>query len=227
MSKQIVTYGNNDPQSAFYPVVSRTVYDCANSSISRGVTGIPQSIVECFKRFPGIMEIAEAVGFFNPDAATYGSGSSGGGTLKNRKTYTGGGYTLWTGLSGDPPDINLLNTFAPVDMYFNNKSDECAQIGTMFNGDTQWFGCLWGTPEASYSCTCPEIGSKYEAYIKHRLNVASFWNTPVETPVKRTEFVDATATRRVPFVASIEAPAGAPETIITGVAAVCPYRATV
>ena len=48
-----------------------------------------------------------------------------------------------------------------------------------------------GTPSAPYSCTCPEVRPNYEAYIKHRLNVASFWNTPVETPVKRAEFLDA------------------------------------
>jgi hypothetical protein len=68
-------------------------------------------------------------------------------------------------------------------------NEECDKINSTLGG--AWLGCLWGTPSAPYSCVCPDVNTRYEAYIKHRLNVASFWNTPVETPVKRAEFVDA------------------------------------
>lgn len=188
MSNQITTIGTNLPQHAFYPVNSRHVYECANSSVSRGVTGIPQSIQECLRRFPGVRNIAEAVGFFNSKGASFGWATTPSGT--SYAQYISGGYTLWSGNTSDPPANNVLNSSAPVDMFFSNSSDECLQVQAVLN-DTDWFGCLWGTPSAPYSCTCPDIGPKYEAYIKHRLNVASFWNTPVETPVKRTEFVDA------------------------------------
>lgn len=169
MAGQIKTYGTNQSQDALYPVLSKPEYQCANSSITRGVTGIPGSIDECFRSFPGVAEIAEAVGFYNPNIG-------------------GSGYTLWTGASG-PPSINLLNTFQPIDGLLDSPPYECEQIVTQLGSD--WLGCIWGTPEASYSCTCPDIGPKFEAYIRLRLNSASFWNTPVETPVKRAEFSDA------------------------------------
>lgn len=175
MSNQIVTYPSNSPQSAFYPVNSRSVYDCANAFISRGATVAPQSLQDCLQKFKGVRDVAEAIGFFNPSSALFGASGE----------YVSGGYTLWQGLTQAPG-----NTSGPLDMYFPTGSDECNQIQSILGGNS-WFGCLWGTPSAPYSCTCPDTGDRYEAYIKHRLNVASFWNTPVETPVKRAEFVDA------------------------------------
>lgn len=169
MSNQIYTYGSNVSQQALYPVISKPIYECANSSITRGVTGYPSSLDECFQSYPGIRDIAEAIGFYRPDTG-------------------GSGYTLWTGQTC-PPETNLFTQFTPVDVYFETSSHECNEIVSQL--DVNWLGCLWGTPSAPYSCTCPDIGPKYEAYLKHRLNVASFWNTPVETPVKRAEFVDA------------------------------------
>ena len=179
-SKQIYTYGTNQGQEVFYPVNSRDTYECANSSITRGITSTPGSIEECFQSFPGVKDIAEAIGFYQaPVEESEGvSGSS-------------GGISLWEGPTGCPPVLNRLNSSLPIDIYFDTSNEECDKINSTEGLGDEWLGCLWGTPSAPYSCTCPDIGLKYEAYIKLRLNVASFWNTPVETPVKRAEFTDA------------------------------------
>jgi hypothetical protein len=180
-SKQIYTYGTNQGQEAFYPVISRDSYECANSSITRGVTSTPGTIEECFEKFPTVQDIAEAIGFYK-GAVAGTSGSSG----------SSGGVSLWEGPVGCPPVLNRLTSSIPVDIYFDSPNEECGKINSINSGlGPAWLGCLWGTPSAPYSCVCPDVNPRYEAYIKHRLNVASFWNTPVETPVKRAEFVDA------------------------------------
>jgi hypothetical protein len=173
---QIVTIGSNQSQSGIYPVLSKSTYECANAHITRGTTMIPWDLDDCFNSFPGILEIATAIGFYAEGTAG-SSGSSG----------SSGGYTLWTGM-GNPTDIN---TFTTEDIYFDTPTTECTGVLNEPSFGVEWLGCVWGTPDAPYSCSCPDLAPKYEAYIKHRLNVASFWNTPVETPVKRSEFVDA------------------------------------
>ena len=177
-SNQIYTYGTNQGQEAFYPVISRDTYECANSSITRGVTSIPGSIEECFEKFSKVRDIAEAIGFYK-GAVEESEGVSG----------SSGGFSLWEGPTGCPPAINRYTSSLPVDIYFDTSNEECNKINSNLGG--AWLGCLWGTPSAPYSCICPEVNPNYEAYIKLRLNVASFWNTPVETPVKRAEFIDA------------------------------------
>ena len=99
--------------------------------------------------------------------------------------------TLWEGPTGCPPAINRFTSSLPVDIYFDTSNAECDKVNNDITLGADWLGCLWGTPSAPYSCVCPDVNPRYEAYIKYRLNVASFWNTPVETPVKRSEFVDA------------------------------------
>jgi hypothetical protein len=95
-----------------------------------------------------------------------------------------------TGLAWAGPeklnDPALTKTFK--DLLTGITSSECQQISTTFGPD--WAGCLWGSPSASFSCSCPDIGSKYEAYLKHRLNVATFWKTPKTVPVERRQFLD-------------------------------------
>lgn len=177
-SKQIYTYGTNQSQEAFYPVISRDTYECANSSLTRGVTSTPGSLEECFNKFPTVREIAEAIGFYKPEVAAT-SGTSG----------SSGGFSLWEGPTGCAPTVNRFTSSLPLDIYFEQSNEECDKINSKLG--EEWLGCLWGTPSAPYSCVCPDVNTKYEAYIKLRLNVASFWNTPVETPVKRSEFVDA------------------------------------
>jgi hypothetical protein len=177
-SKKIYTYGTNQGQEAFYPVISRDTYECANSSITRGVTSTPGTIEECFEKFSTVRDIDEAIGFYK-GAIEESEGVSG----------SSGGFSLWEGPTGCPPTINRFTSSLPVDIYFDTSNEECNKINTTLGVD--WLGCLWGTPSAPYSCICPDVNPNYEAYIKLRLNVASFWNTPVETPVKRAEFIDA------------------------------------
>ena len=173
-SKQIITFSSNQSQNASYAPNSRDSYVCANSSITRGFTGIPNSLDECFNRFDSVKAIAQGLGFIKGVC----SGSCG------PTKYM---YDLWTGATGITAGVD--QSFSPVDMYLNNAPGECAKVEGTLGKD--WLGCLWGTPSVAYSCTCPKIGDLYYAYIKLRLNVATFWNTPKTTPVKRSEFLDA------------------------------------
>jgi hypothetical protein len=158
---QLNIIGTNKPQGAIYPVASKYSYECANAHITRGSTMSPWSLDDCFSSFPGIKDIADSIGF----------------NIKN----------LWegTGATTDP------SVFTAEDVYFDKLTTECSEVINSVDLGLDWLGCLWGTPEAPYSCSCPDLGPKYDAYVKHRLNVASFWKTPVQTPVARTEFIDA------------------------------------
>lgn len=91
--------------------------------------------------------------------------------------------SLWTGNSV-PYDPNNLN-----DIYLDYPSKEMELVKNRL-GD-EWVGCYWPAPEAPFSANCPDVNKKYEAYLKLRLNIATFWNTPKETPVKRREFLDS------------------------------------
>lgn len=194
-SRQIKTYGTNFSQEAYFNVNSRDVYVCANSSLTRGVTGIPATLDECFDRFEGIKDLATVLGFIGASGACTASGVCGAcGASGNNSLCPGSingsgkyGYTLWVGAT--LPNPNLLTQFTPVDMYLDKPAVECDQITDKLGLD--WLGCLWGTPDAEYSCTCPDIAPNFANYLKLRLNVATFWNTPKITPVKRAEFLDA------------------------------------
>jgi hypothetical protein len=160
-TNQIVIHGSNDSYDAITPISSRPIYECANAKITRGVTSAPASIEACLASFPEVKKIADAIGF----------------TASN----------IWYGNTACPEGIS--GGTGPFNLLLDTNSLECQNI--VKDLGTEWMGCLWGTPNATYSCICPEVKSKYEAYIKLRLNVASFWATPVETPVKRAEFLDA------------------------------------
>lgn len=194
-TRQIIVYGTNYSQESFYPVTSKGAYECANAAITRGVTGIPNSLDDCFLKFPYIKDIATAIGFFT--AGTSGSsGSSGGSGGSGASGGSGGsgssgGYSLWEGPTSTPPSMEDIKNFKPISMYFDNVSEECLKVQSDTLLGEAFLGCLWGTPSASYSCVCPQVGALYPAYVRLRLNDASFWDTPVETPVKRTEFVDS------------------------------------
>jgi hypothetical protein len=162
-TKQIITYGTNSSQEAITSVTSRSSYECANAKITRGVTLAPNSIEDCLNSFPDVKKIADAIGFTT-------------GNLNLNDSVCP------EGLSGSSGPFNLL---------LENSSLECREVYASSDLGEEWLGCIWGTPNAPYSCVCPDVKSKYEAYIKFRLNDAAFWNTPVETPVKRAEFMDA------------------------------------
>ena len=91
--------------------------------------------------------------------------------------------SLWTG-PGTQYDPNNLN-----DIYLPNASEEMTLVKQ--NLGEEWLGCYWPAPDAPFSTNCPDINSRYEAYLKLRLNIATFWYTPKETPVKRREFLDS------------------------------------
>lgn len=176
-SKQIVTYPSNFTQDALYPVASRQSYICANAVITRGICSAPSTLDECFSTYSGIKGLAIDLGFLKSFGSCGGSGAT---------QYV---YDLWTGPTA--PSFNPLNTFQPLDVYLDESSTECDKVNSDSNLGPEWLGCLWGTPDAQFSCTCPDIGPKYAAYLKLRLNVATFWNTPKITPIKRAEFLDS------------------------------------
>jgi hypothetical protein len=172
--RQIKTYGTNYSQEAFFSPTSRDVYDCANAYINRGACAGPVSLDDCFTKFPDIKKTAEMLGFIDPD-------------LDPESTGFCFGYTLWTGPTAATFDND--HEIQSIDSFFDSPTKECVEIRDKLG--EEWLGCLWGTPDASFSCTCPNIGEKFEAYLKLRLNVATFWGTPKTIPVKRAEFLDS------------------------------------
>jgi hypothetical protein len=91
----------------------------------------------------------------------------------------------WTGPSVPQSLPEIHDTL----LGYDTNLTECNEIKSKLGND--WLGCLWGSPMADFSCTCPEVGDKFANYLKLRLNVATFWNTPIETPAKRAEFLDS------------------------------------
>lgn len=161
---QIVTIGATETNHARTTLSSKDSYGCANAQITRGFTAAPYTLQECFDKFPNVKEIAESMG------------------------VTPGGY--WVGpksLTGPSGSTG----FKYYDLLTGITSQECEKIaGNSYGLGTAWMGCLWGSPMASFSCTCPDIGSQFLDYLKLRLNVATFWNTTISTPAERNEFLD-------------------------------------
>lgn len=169
--RQKKTWSSNDSYDAFLPISSKDGYACANISITKGFTSAPMTIQECFERFPDISQMADALG------------------IRLEKTVGNDEiYNFWTGPGTGPIFDQINNPLTPGDLNLRETSKECNLVDAVLGSD--WLGCLWGSPEASFSCTCPYIGNKFEAYLKHRLTVATFWNTPKYVPVQRREFAD-------------------------------------
>jgi hypothetical protein len=142
---------------------SKDEYVCTNAQITQGITSTPNSLDDCLKRFPGISFIADAIGVTSQSSLFSFPGNCFGPT----------GLTY------------------PIDLYLIEPSNECEYIKTNPNLGPEFYGCLWGLPEAPFNCSCPDLGDKFEAYIKLRLNNATFWNTPKTAPIKRREFLDS------------------------------------
>ena len=159
---KIVTTGSNITSTPIGNFGARDEYVCANAQITQGITSTPSSLEDCLTRFPKIATIAEAVGIT-------------------------GSASLWS----FPGMCGSAGLTPPFDIYLGTASNECMKIESNTELGKDFFGCLWGLPEAPFNCTCPEIGEKFEAYLKLRLNVATFWNTPKDAPVKRKEFLDS------------------------------------
>jgi hypothetical protein len=192
MSDQIKIYGSNNSKKAKYSVTSKGVYECANAQLTRGATGTPASLSECFKKFPEIEVLAKSLGFLQQVGEEEGpipEGQQGPGAPI--PVY---GYTLWTGAK----PIEFAEFPTSEDLEKDTLFDDMSYEGQLVKGPTyenflgeDWLGCLWGSPHAPYSTTCPDIRPNYEAYLKLRLNDATFWNTPKQTPVNRAEFLEA------------------------------------
>jgi hypothetical protein len=159
--------GSNNPNPAMLPFASKDSYMCANSQITRGITSAPLTLSSCFNRFPNIQAVANALG------------------------VTLGGIWTGPGTSAKQSQLTNLGITNGIDLLLKDNSDECIQVASSGTLGKDWLGCLWGSPEASFSCICPDYGPKYEAYLKLRQNVATFWYTKKDTPVKRQEFLDA------------------------------------
>ena len=164
--KQIKTIGANEIFFAQTTLSSKEEYMCANAPITRGITYAPNTLKECFNRFPNIKAYANAIGV----------------TSEN----------LWYSPENKNfipvSDPNSGNQFKIMDLLSGVTSSECDKVNAMMGSD--WLGCLFGAPMSSFSCVCPDVGSNYDAYLKFRLTVASFWGTDVKTPVYRAEFLD-------------------------------------
>lgn len=158
-TNQIKVFPYTIAKSALTPINSRQSYECANSEITRGLTGSPASLQDCYNSFPAVATIGAALGI-SPS-------------------------NLWYGSTGTPAPKGSL---VIRDLLTGITGGECDEVKGTLGQD--WLGCLWGTPQSPFSCTCPEVGQNYEAYLKHRLNVATFWKTPVKVPVDRKEFLD-------------------------------------
>jgi hypothetical protein len=158
---QIKTVGATKINYANNPISSKLNYSCANALITRGVTSAPTDLKTCIEKFPQVGEIAQALGV----------------TSSN----------LWFGPGPGP-------TLAPAifDTLLGVTSEECDKVnGLTYGLGPSWLGCLWGSPMSSFSCTCPSVGQNFANYLKLRLNVATFWNTPITAPPLRNEFLDS------------------------------------
>jgi hypothetical protein len=158
----IKTVGASRIQTAENTLSSRDSYTCANAQITRGLTHQPASIWECYNRFPNVEAIGLALG------------------VDPILDY------LWYGPTGASADIE---NGVPYDLLTGVTMEECNQVLDIL--DDTWLGCLWGSPEAAFSCNCPDVGEKYGDYLRFRLNDATFWNTPIITPPVRREFLDS------------------------------------
>lgn len=184
-TNQIITVGATEINLANNPLSSQPSYTCANREITRGVTKAPYTLHECYMRFPKIRMMGEAMGVCA-------------GKILDNDYYPSKYWRGPTGISGGEIFYDLL---------LGITSSECEKIlGMTYGGGfdvdgnelptepplgTAWMGCLWGSPMASFSCTCPDVGERFEDYLKLRLNVATFWNTPIEVPPQRQEFLDS------------------------------------
>jgi hypothetical protein len=177
-------FGTNNSNNAFLPANSKAEYVCANSSITRGMTTAPMTLNECFSRFPYIKNLSELLGLTSYHVP---NGSSVGVTLYAFVGASGSTF-FWGGATGSTFDINTLA--APTDLYLDKPSKECELVQSNPKLGDDWLGCMWESPESSFSCICPYVGPKYDAYLKHRLNVATFWGTSKYAPVLRKEFLD-------------------------------------
>jgi len=155
---QIKTIGATKINYAKNTISSHDSYMCANALITRGVTSAPETLNDCFERFPNVALIASNLGVSS---------------------------TMWAGPGSPPPEGSVPTIFDPL---LGITSEECEKVKNVLG--ESWLGCLWGSPMAPFSCTCPDVGQNYVNYLKLRLSDATFWYTPIDAPVMRNQFAE-------------------------------------
>ena len=162
--RQIKTVSATEIRTLNVSPGSRDSYECANPFITRGITSSPSTYEECRTNSlygNKVQQIVNQLDGFSPSSPW------------------GGPSTI----PPEPPPTAINSTLTGI------ESPECSQIQSLLGSDYK--GCFWAASDSSLSCNCPEIGSKYIQYLGLRLNVATFWNTPPQTPILRKMFLDA------------------------------------
>lgn len=177
MSKKIIILGTNILKlQTSNAVANRMNYICANSAVTTGQREAPKSLDECYEQYPEIQKIAMQLGVGN----TY--------TLP--PTFGGTGNTSGiklcgiSGASGFP-----IGGTGGLTFIFPEPARESVLVEEILGKD--WLGCFWPDPLAAFSADCPRYGDMFETYLRYRLGSATFWNTKVDVPNKRQQFIES------------------------------------
>jgi hypothetical protein len=170
MAKKITILGTNILKIQTGNAVSnRDSYTCANPKITSGQVEAPSSLEECYELFPEIKIIADAL------EASFGlSGASGGVCICGLSGASG------LGIAGGSGGFTLI---------FSEPDPECVNIYGILG--KEWAGCFWPDPMATFSCNCPLYGDMFENFLKYRLGSATFWDTPIDVPIQRQDFIES------------------------------------
>lgn len=124
----------------------------------------------------------------NPDGFPGMEGCSAGNPLCNcpckdvRPDVIAQGLTGFAGLSGnlgkEPSSLEIK--------YWEQQISECNLIEKEPCLGKDWLGCVWDDPYSSMNCNCPCIGKKFCTYLGINRTNATFWGTPLATPLFRT-----------------------------------------
>ena len=86
------------------------------------------------------------------------------------KFFTGGGDDVT-----EPTDKELRESAQSI--------KECDLIKSVLG--ESWLGCMWKNQEHPSSCDCPCVGEDFKKYIEYTRTSATYWDTPVTTPLWR------------------------------------------
>ena len=75
----------------------------------------------------------------------------------------------------EPTYLELYNLY--------NELNECKLIEAVLG--KEYLGCNFIEPDAPCSCNCPEQGSKFKDYLAYDRTYATFWETPLDLPLRR------------------------------------------
>jgi hypothetical protein len=176
MPKKITILGANTIKlQTSNAMANRHEYVCANNDVVNGAQA-PITLKECYERFPKIKTIADQLG-----VGTTFSLPPGIGVVGNTSGYCPCAGGCGAGGACGPSGGYMLGA--------SGLSRELAKVKELLSD--KWLGCFWPDPYAIFSSNCPDVGDMYETYLKYRLGSATFWNTPIDAPVKRQNFVES------------------------------------